>query len=459
MDIKIIIAIVILLGLGVIAYFWFDLGYQKKGNELVTITANPQPTASEPVEQEQITETEAATTTATDVDTQQEVVEEDLGDDPMPSEQTSVINNQSSETKFAYLAGGCFWCVEKDHEKLDGVGDVISGYSGGTSPNPTYQSHADHREAVLVPYDPTVISYRELLHYFFRHHDGTDPGGSFYDRGHSYTSAIYYQNEQERQIAEEVKAELDALGIFEEPLVTAIEPFRDFTIAEDYHQNYYKRDPVSAQKYRIYRNASGRDDFINAVAEREAALEQASSVDNSQTMSSNNGGPVEISNTSNHSAEHQWASYVKPSDEVLQAQLTDLEYRVTQLDKTERAGTPGNLDDEKRDGIFVDILSGEPLYSSTHKFDSGTGWPSFTQPIDMEFIVTKDDNILWYTRTEVRSKYADNHLGHVFNDGPAVHNGQPSTGQRWCMNGAALTFIPREEMEEKGYGDYLYLFN
>ena len=456
MDIKIIAIIVLVIVASVIAYYWFDIGYKRNQEPLVTITANPQVV-------EQVQEEDVATSTETEQDQEQatsstQTVEEQTT--PTQSQEEPVaqeaVQVEQSQTAFAYLAGGCFWCVEKDMEKLDATGDVISGYSGGTSPNPTYHNHSDHREAVMVPYDPSVMTYRELLHYFFRHHDGTDPGGSFYDRGHSYTSAIYYQTEEERVIAEQVKAELNELGIFEDQLVTAIEPFRDFTIAEDYHQNYYKRDPVSAQKYRVYRNASGRDDFINAVSLREQTLEQNN---NEASMNAGDSGLVEITAEDTQTTSHKWASFVKPSDDVLKEELSTLEYKVTQKDGTEPPHTPGNLDDEKREGIFVDILSGEPLYSSIDKFDSGTGWPSFTKPIDMEFITTKTDYKLIYPRTEVRSRYGDNHLGHVFNDGPDIHNGQPSTGQRWCMNGVAMTFVPLEEMEEQGYGDYLYLFN
>ena len=346
-------------------------------------------------------------------------------------------------TAVAYFAGGCFWCVESDFEKLEGVGDVVSGYSGGTTPNPTYQNHADHREAVRVHYDPTIVSYRDLVHYFFRHHDGTDAGGSFYDRGHSYTSAIYYTSEQEREIAQEVVMNLNKHQLFAAPLVTSIEAFRDFTVAEDYHQNYYRRDALSATKYKYYRAASGRDNFINQTRAREQELTTAG---------------VAVPGIIDTAGDHAWADFEKPNDEELKRTLSPLAYRVTQRDATEQPFSEGNLNDEERDGIFVDIVSGEPLYASVHKYKSGTGWPSFTQPIDPEFVVTKQDYKLILPRTEVRSTYADSHLGHVFNDGPETLNGQPSTGQRWCMNGAAMRFVPLENMENEGYGDYLYLF-
>lgn len=325
----------------------------------------------------------------------------------------------------AYFAGGCFWCVEKDFEKVSGVVEAVSGYMGGETENPTYKDHGDHRESVRVVYDSEVVDFETLVQFFFRHHDATDPDGSFYDRGFQYTSAIYPNNPVELEIAERVISEIDAEGVFESEIVTAVETEKKFWRAEEYHQDYYKKNPV---RYNGYRKASGRDKFIEGVwGDR---LDEYGIV-------------LEID------ADHKWADFVKPSDEELRESLSDLEYRVTQKDKTEKPFSEGNLDKNYEDGIYVDIISGEPLYSSKDKFDSGTGWPSFTKPISNEFVVTKPDYILFVPRTEVRSRYGDNHLGHVFNDGP-----EP-LGERWCMNGAAMRFVPLEVMEEEGYGDYV----
>jgi len=323
----------------------------------------------------------------------------------------------------AYFAGGCFWCVEADYEKFTGVTEAISGYMGGVKQNPKYADHGDHREAVEVYYDPDLVSYTNLVEYFFRYHDPTDPGGSFYDRGHSYTSAIYPQNDQEESIARLVIKDLDDEKIFDELIVTAVERDAVFWIAEDYHQDYYKKNPI---RYKAYRYGSGRDSFIEAVWGDRDDFEIVPD------------GPS-----------HRWVSFEKPSDQQLKQTLSPLSYQVTQREGTEPPNTEGSYDKNYQAGIYVDIVSSEPLFSSRDKFDSGTGWPSFTRPISSEFVVTQTDYKLVLPRTEIRSRYADSHIGHLFSDGP-----EP-TGQRWCINGSALSFIPLGEMEERGFEDYV----
>jgi len=320
----------------------------------------------------------------------------------------------SGDEEIATLAGGCFWCIEAPFEKVQGVVKVISGYAGGTKENPTYREvssgKTDYRESVQIYYDPLVISYAEILDIFWKQFDPTDEGGSFADRGFQYTSAIFYHNEDQKEIAELSKKELDKSGIFEKPIVTPIIEFTTFYPAEDYHQDFYKKDP---DRYYSYRKGSGRDTFIM----------------------------------------NKWKDekeYTKPSEEEIKNKLTDLQFKVTQKEGTERAFQNEYWDNHKA-GIYVDIVSGEPLFSSKDKFDSGTGWPSFVKPIDPKYIVKKEDDSFGMRRVEVRSKIGDSHLGHVFEDGP-----EP-TRLRYCMNSASMRFIPKEKMEQEGYGEYLWL--
>ncbi len=329
-------------------------------------------------------------------------------------------------TDTAIFAGGCFWCVQSDFDKVPGVEKTIVGYDGGTLADPIYEKVSSgvthYVEATKIIFDPAKVSYSQLLTYYFKHIDPTAKDAQFCDHGRQYRAVIFYVNQEQKQQAE---ASLTKVKKLFPQVYVDVAPTTHFYNAEDYHQDYYKKNPV---RYKFYRWNCGRDQQVKKIWQDKTLV------------------------TTDDTQDNRYDKHFSKAE--LKKMLTPEQYNVTQNNATEKPFHNKYWDNHKK-GIYVDVVTGEPLYSSTDKYQSGTGWPSFTKPIDSHYITTKVDKSLFLgSRTEVRSRYGDSHLGHVFDDGP-----EDKGGKRYCMNSAALRFIPLAEMQKDGYGKYLKLFD
>ncbi len=313
----------------------------------------------------------------------------------------------SNGTKLATFAGGCFWCMVKPFDELPGIVSVISGYTGGHTENPTYEEVSTettgHAEAVQITYQPEQFPYERLLELYWQQIDPTDKGGQFHDRGYSYRTAIFVHDEEQREQAETSKLALKASGRFKGPIVTEIVNAGPFYPAETYHQHYYK---THFAEYKGYEKGSGRLDYLS----------------------------------------NKWNT--DKDKRVLRGKLTELQYEVTQNKATEPA-YENEYWNHGCEGLYVDIVNGDPLFSSADKFDSGTGWPSFTKPLDEGLIRREADLSNGQVRTAIRSRLGNTHLGHLFHDGPG------SDHLHYRVNSASLRFVSVEDLEREGLGRFL----
>lgn len=326
--------------------------------------------------------------------------------------------NNMNSTKTIYLAGGCFWGIEAYMERIDGVKDAVSGYANGSTDHPSYEDllyrNSGHAETVKVDYDPKIISLNTIVKYYLKVVDPTSLNKQGNDRGTQYRTGIYYTDESEKSVIEELLKEEQQK--YSKPIVIEVMPLNHFYEAEEYHQDYLKKNPGGY----CHIDLSKADEKIQGDASREPVIDKN--------------------------------MYQRPSDEELRKTLTDIQYRVAVENDTERAFSNEYWDSFDK-GIYVDIASGEPLFSSLDKFSSGCGWPSFSKPIAKDVVHYLEDTAFNMVRTEVRSRSANIHLGHVFDDGP-----KELGGKRYCINSASIRFIPYEKMEQEGYGYLLSLF-
>lgn len=363
----------------------------------------------------------------------------DRATSPQYVPEKAIVENKNYER--IVLSGGCFWCTESEYNHESGVISAISGYADSSKVNPTYAEVGSEtvkaRESVEVIYDPKIISIDKILEIYWKHINPTDGEGQFADRGYQYTPAIYYTTLEQNIVADAQKNKINESKKFTLPVKVEIIKFTNFYPAEEYHQDYKDKNPV---RYATYREGSGRNKFIRE--NWEDTSYKVKEIFNQVTTTTK---PIikKSMTTSN------WKTLTpEVKAEKLKA-LTPLQFNVTQKEGTERS-FQNEYNANKEKGIYVDIVSGEPLFLSSDKYDSGTGWPSFVKPISDDMVVLKKEDGYFSSRVEVRSKIADSHLGHVFDDGPSDRG-----GKRYCMNSASMRFIPIADLEKEGYGDYI----
>lgn len=321
-------------------------------------------------------------------------------------------------SKTIYLAGGCFWGLEAYFQRIPGVVDAVSGYANGKTSKPSYEDvvrrNTGHAETVKVVYDSSKLSLDDILQYYFRVIDPTSLNKQGNDRGTQYRTGVYYTNPAEQAVI--AAALTREQRKHSQPVVVENLPLKHFYEAEEYHQDYLIKNPNGYCHIDIRK----ADEPLPGKAQ-----------------------PVKKEPAKKG---FDAASYRKPSDTELRRMLTPAQYNVTQKGGTEHAYSHA-YDHLFAPGIYVDVVSGEPLFSSADKYNSGCGWPSFTRPIEKAAVTEHDDFSYNMRRTEVRSRAANSHLGHVFPDGP-----RDKGGLRYCINGASLRFIPLERMDAEGYG-------
>lgn len=332
--------------------------------------------------------------------------------------------NQDSvpvQARTVYLAGGCFWGVEAYFERIDGVLDAVSGYANGRTENPSYEDviyrNTGHAETVKVTYNPEQLSLDDILLYYFRIIDPTSLNKQGNDRGTQYRAGVYTDNPAEQAVVAAALTELQQR--YKRPVVVENQLLQNFYEAEQYHQDYLMKNPNGY----CHVDLNLADEPLPTPAAPAGQAQQ----------------------------EFDASRFQKPDSKTLQQRLSREEYQVTQNNGTERAFSH-RYDELFEPGLYVDIVSGEPLFSSSAKYESGCGWPSFVEPINASVIVEKIDTSYNMRRVEVRSQVADSHLGHVFDDGPRDRG-----GLRYCINGASLKFIPKAQMQEQGYAKWLPL--